>query len=154
MKTRRHFLIYIAHAIFCFSLMPQSLWAFYDVIKQGLEATRVCPFNVINGPKTIGDVVVACFSDTGCNTLIGNWPWGGRGGTPSLTNGSHSLSDDAMEDAGLTANCASPTAAQSIQLQVHNPGNTAVSLLCMRATVVSGAFTCTGGPYTLDINNL
>lgn len=154
MKTRRHFLTYIACAVFYFTLMPQSLWAFSDVIKQGLGATLVCPFNVINGPKLIGDVVVACFSDIGCNTLIGNYPWGGRGGTPSLTNGSHSLSNDAMANVDLTTNCANPTPSQSIQLQIHNPDNSALSLLCMNATVVSGVFTCTGGPYTLNINNL
>lgn len=153
MKIRRWRVIYTAHAAFYMAL-TLSAWASSNVIERGLGATLVCPFNVVNGPKLIGNVVIACFSDTGCNTLIGNYPWGGRGGTPNLQNGSHTLSNDAMANVGLTTSCANPIPAQSIQLQVHNSGNTAFSLLCMQSTVVSGVFTCTGGPYTLDLNNL
>lgn len=150
MKIKRHFLIYATHATLCIALTIH-VWASSSPINRGFGATLVCPFSVTNGPKAVGNVVVACFTDTGCNTLIGNYSWGGRGGTPILQNGSHTLSNDAMTAASLTTACGS---AQSIQLQVHNPGNTAFSLLCMPAIVSSGTFTCSGGPYTLNINNL
>jgi hypothetical protein len=152
MKKRRGVLIYTVHAVFYTTLTLQAL-ASSDVIEQGLGATLVCPFNVINGPKSIGNVIVSCFAapDVNCNTVpIGNAGWAGRGGTPTLRNGAHTLSNDAMASVGLTA----LTTTINIQLEVHNPGNTAFSLLCMPATVVAGVFTCTGGPYTLDINNL
>lgn len=152
MKIKRHPLVYMAYAIIYTTLTPPT-WASSEVIKHGFGATLVCPFNVINGPKSIGNVVIACYSNTSCPTpsLIGNAAWGGRGGgTPTLQNGSHTLSNDAMTSVGLT----SLTTTVSIQLEVHNAANTAYSNLCMEATVVGGVFNCTGGPYTLDIGNL
>lgn len=151
MNTRRRFLLYAAHTALYMALAVPA-WASSSVIDR-MAATLVCPFNVTNGPKSIGTVIVACFAapDAACNTVpIGNAAWGGRGGTPTLENGSHTLSNEAMAAVGLTAF----TTTVNIQLEVHNPGNTAFSLLCMPATVVGGVFTCTGGPYTLDINNL
>lgn len=93
MKKRRRVLIYTVRALFYMSLTFQAM-ASPNIIEQGLGATLVCPFNIINGPKSIGNVVVACFEapDTACNTApIGNAAWGGRGGTPTLGNGSHTL---------------------------------------------------------------
>jgi len=150
MKTKRSALIYTAHLAFYTAISIQT-WASSGIIERGFGATLTCPFNVINGSKSIGTVIVACFSDTACTSIVGNYSWGGRGGTPTLQNGSYTLSNDAMANVALTTACVS---AQSIQLQVQNPLNTTVSLLCMPATVSSGLFSCTGGPYTLDINNL
>ncbi|MDP1574988.1 MAG: hypothetical protein Q8L78_08700 [Coxiellaceae bacterium] len=152
MKTTRGYFLVYALVAFCIVLTLQAR-ASSSVLKSGLGATLVCPFTVINGPKTIGNVVVSCFEapDSTCNTTpIGNAAWGGRGGTPTLENGSHTLSNDALASVGLTA---FPTTV-NIQVEVHNPENTVYSLLCMHATVALGVFTCTGGPYTLDISNL
>jgi hypothetical protein len=154
MKTRRRFLIYIAYTILCFVLMPQSLWAFSDVIKQGFGATLVCPFLVTGGHKSIGQLTVACYSDTTCTTYTGNnYSWAGRGGSPTLTNGTHTLSNDAMANVGLTNACAS-AGTQCIQLLVQNPaGSVTAPPLSMQATVISGTFTCTTSG-TLNISSL
>ena len=143
--------------VFYFTLSLQA-WASSGIIKQGLGATLVCPFTVtgagVSG-KSIGVVYVSCFSDTACTTYTGdNASWGGRGGTPTLKNGSHTLSNDAMASVGLPAACAAadPTTA-SIQLQVQNPSGSVTALLCMQAIVVSGIFTCTNSG-TLDISGL
>ena len=151
MKTRRHPLVYIAHIIFSITFTLQS-YASSGVIARGLGATLVCPFTVAGGPKLIGTVTVACFNDPACNTFSGNnASWGNRVSPPTLQNGSHTLSNDAMASVGLPAACAA--AVQSIQLQVQNTGGSVTSVLCMQATVVSGIFTCsTSG--TLNISTL
>jgi len=122
-----------------------------EVLETDSRPSMVCPFTVINGPKSIGNVVVAVFTDIACGTAaIGNAAWGGHGGTPTLTNGTHRLSNDALAGVGLTA----LTTSQSIQVQIQDPGNTTSATVCMQTAVAMGAFTCSGGPYTLDINNL
>ncbi len=128
-------------------------WASTRVIDPYFGATLVCPFNVINGPKLIGNVTVSCYSDTRCFFYLNaNYSWGTPGSTPAPTlyNGLHHLSNDAMANVGLNA----ITGTQSILLQVKNTENTIVSTVCMQATIVGGVFACSGGPYTIDINNL
>ena len=155
MKTRRHFLTYIAHIIFYITLTLQAS-ASSGVIQRGLGATLVCPFTVTGGPKSIGQVTVACYSDTTCTTYTGNnYSWAGRGGHPTLTNGTHTLSNDAMANAALTTACANaiPTT-KCIQLLVQNPvGSVTAPPLSMQATVISGTFTCTTSG-TLNISSL
>ncbi len=98
LKTRRHFGLYVAHVIFYITL-PLQTWASVEVIESGLGATLVCPFNVIGGPKLIGNVTIGCYSDAACTQYNNNnASWGNRtaGFNPTLKNGSHTLSNDAM----------------------------------------------------------
>jgi hypothetical protein len=152
MKTRRRFLTYIAHIIFYITL-PLQASASSGVIQRGLGATLVCPFTVTGGPKSIGSVTVACYSDITCTTYTGsNYSWGGRGGTPTLTNGTHTLSNDAMANVALTTACAN-AGTQCLQLVVQNPaGSITAPPLSMQATVISGTFTCTTSG-TLNISS-
>lgn len=153
MKTRRHFLVYIAHIVFYVTL-PLQAWASLGVIQRGLGATLVCPFTVSGGPKLIGTVTIGCYSDLGCTTYTGNnASWGNRIGPPTLQNGSHTLSNDAMASVGLPTACAN-AGTQCIQLQVQNPaGSVTAPPLSMQATVVSGTFVCTTSG-TLDVSSL
>lgn len=153
LKTRRHFLAYIVHIIFYITL-PLQASASSGVIQRGLGATLVCPFTVTGGPKSIGQVTVACYSDTTCTTYAGsNYSWAGRGGTPTLTNGTHTLSNDAMANVHLTTACAN-AGTQCIQLLIQNPaGSVTAPPLSMQATVISDTFTCTTSG-TLNISSL
>ncbi len=154
MKTRRHFALYIAHTVF-YIILPLQTWSSVQVIEQSLGATLVCPFTVSGGPKAIANVTIGCFSDTACTAYNGNnASWGNRtaGFNPILTNGSHTLSNDAMASVSLPTACAN-AATQCIQIQVKNPNDSATALLYMQATVVSGVFTCTT-TGTLDISGL
>lgn len=151
MKTRCHRIAYLIYTIIC-STLTLNASASNSVITSGFGATLVCPFTVSGGPKQIGTVTIGCYSDTTCTTYTGsNASWGGRGATPTLTSGTHTLSNDAMANVGLTTACrdATPTT-QCIQLQVQNPGGSVAAILSMQATVVSGEFICTTSG-TLDI---
>lgn len=151
LKTRRHFLVYIAHIIF-YTTLPLQASASFGVIQRGFGATLVCPFNVTGGPKLIGTVTVGCFSDTSCTTYTGNnASWGNRIGPPTLTNGRHTLSNEAMDSVGLPAAC-DMAGTQCIQLQVQNPAGSVTALVSMQATVVSGTFVCTATSGPLDIS--
>ena len=114
---------------------------------------NACPFTVTGGPKLLdGHVEVSCFSDTGCGTLLpGVARWGTPLGDPApiMLNGVHTLSNGAMAAAALTLN----TTTQSIQIVIYSQSATSATL-CMPATVSSGLFACTGGPYTLNIVGL
>jgi hypothetical protein len=151
MKTRRRLPLYMAHAAFYLALTLPA-WATPSLIERGFGATLVCPFTVTGGPKLLdGSVEVSCFSDTACGTPLSTAPWGTPLGDPQPTmqNGVHTLSNEAMAAAGLTLN----TTTQSIKIEIFSQIG-ASATLCMQATVSSDLFACTGGPYTLNINGL